>query len=102
MKKEILLQTDKLCKTFSTGGLQQHVLKNLDLTIYKGDFTVIMGASGSGKSTLLYVLSGMDQPTLGTVKYGQMDITELGAVSYTHLDVYKRQPHIWSWRFSDS
>ena len=67
--KEILLQTDKLCKTFSTGGIQQHVLKNLDLSIYKGDFTVIMGASGSGKSTLLYVLSGMDQPTLGTVKY---------------------------------
>ena len=59
MKKEILLQTDKLCKTFSTGGLQQHVLKNLDLSIYKGDFTVIMGASGSGKSTLLYVLSGI-------------------------------------------
>ncbi|MBS4985937.1 MAG: ABC transporter ATP-binding protein [Hungatella hathewayi] len=88
MKKEILLQTDKLCKTFSTGGLQQHVLKNLDLTIYKGDFTVIMGASGSGKSTLLYVLSGMDQPTLGTVKYGQMDITGLGV---SEMAVFRRK-----------
>ncbi len=56
--KEVVIQTDKLCKSFSSGGRQQHVLKNLDLSIYKGDFTVIMGASGSGKSTLLYALSG--------------------------------------------
>jgi putative ABC transport system ATP-binding protein len=48
-----ILTTDKLCKTFSTGGVQQHVLKNLDLSIGRGDFTVIMGASGAGKSTLL-------------------------------------------------
>ena len=48
--KEIVIQTDKLCKSFSSGGRQQHVLKNLDLSIYKGGFTVIMGASGSGKS----------------------------------------------------
>lgn len=86
--KEILLRTDKLCKTFSTGGLQQHVLKNLDLTIYKGDFTVIMGASGSGKSTLLYVLSGMDQPTLGTVMYDDRDITGLGV---SEMAVFRRK-----------
>jgi putative ABC transport system ATP-binding protein len=44
-----IITTDKLCKTFSTGGLQQHVLRNLDLQIRTGDFTVIMGASGAGK-----------------------------------------------------
>ena len=49
--------------------MQQHVLKNLNLDVYKGDFTVIMGNSGSGKSTLLYALSGMDRPTLGTITY---------------------------------
>lgn len=76
--KNVVIETRKLCKTFSTGGLQQHVLKNLDLTIYEGDFTVIMGASGSGKSTLLYALSGMDQPTLGNVNYGGTDIGSLG------------------------
>ena len=48
----IILRTEKLCKTFSNGGLQQHVLKNMDIDIMQGDFTVIMGASGSGKSTL--------------------------------------------------
>jgi putative ABC transport system ATP-binding protein len=63
------LVTEKLCKSFSQGGLQQHVLKNLDLTIREGDFTVIMGASGAGKSTLLYLLSGMDRPSLGSVSF---------------------------------
>ena len=53
MNKNIL-RTDKLCKSFSNGGRQQHVIKNLDMEIIEGDFTVIMGASGSGKSTLLY------------------------------------------------
>ena len=48
-KKEILTAKD-LSKTFSNGSVQQHVLKNLNLSIYKGDFTVIMGNSGSGKS----------------------------------------------------
>ena len=60
-----LIETTKLCKTFSVGGVQQHVLKNLDLTIGQGDFTVIMGPSGAGTSILLYALSGMDAPTLG-------------------------------------
>lgn len=73
----ILIQTNKLCKTFSSEGNQQHVLKNLDLSIYQGDFTVIMGASGSGKSTLLYALSGMDKPTLGEIRYGAENISAL-------------------------
>lgn len=64
-----ILQTNKLSKSFSSGSVQQHVLKNVDMEIYEQDFTVIMGASGSGKSTLLYAISGMDKPSLGTVVY---------------------------------
>ena len=67
-KRKILVAKD-LSKTFSNGSVQQHVLKNLNLTIYKGDFTVVMGNSGSGKSTLLYAVSGMDRPSLGTITY---------------------------------
>lgn len=67
--EEILLRTENLSKSFSSGGILQHVLKNIDLELYDGDFTVIMGASGAGKSTLLYALSGMDTPTLGTVTF---------------------------------
>jgi putative ABC transport system ATP-binding protein len=67
--KSRILTAKDLSKTFSNESVQQHVLKNLNLSIYKGDFTVIMGNSGSGKSTLLYALSGMDRPSLGTITY---------------------------------
>jgi len=85
--QKAILTTNKLCKTFSSGGLQQHVLKNLDLEIYEGDFTVIMGPSGAGKSTLLYALSGMDKPTLGEVSFAGKEITGL---SNDKLAVFRR------------
>ena len=77
--KEILLETEKLSKSFSNSGTMQHVLKNIDLQLYRGDFTVIMGASGAGKSTLLYALSGMDTPTLGTITFGKKVISDLNS-----------------------
>ena len=72
-----IIQTEKLCKTFSSGGNQHHVIKNLDISIEEGDFTVIMGSSGSGKSTLLYAISGMDKPTLGEIYLAGEKITKL-------------------------
>ena len=86
--RSAILHTEKLCKTFSNGGLQQHVIKNLDLEIREQDFTVIMGASGSGKSTLLYALSGMDKPTLGKVFFGDTDIS---GYSNDELAVFRRK-----------
>ena len=83
-----VLRTEKLCKSFSNGGTQQHVIKNLDLEIMEGDFTVIMGASGSGKSTLLYALSGMDKPTLGKVFF---DDTEIQDYTNDKLAVFRRK-----------
>lgn len=73
---ETVLKVKDLCKTFSNESVQQHVLKNLNIEIYKKDFTVIMGSSGSGKSTLLYAMSGMDRPTLGTITYGNEEISK--------------------------
>ena len=85
---EIQLKTEKLSKSFSTGGVMQHVLKNIDLQLYKGDFTVIMGASGAGKSTLLYALSGMDTPSLGTITFGNETISDM---SSDKLAVFRRR-----------
>ena len=82
-----IIETKKLCKTFSNGGIQQHVLKNIDLDIYEGDFTIIMGASGAGKSTLLYSLSGMDKPTLGSVSF---DGTEITKMNTDELAIFRR------------
>lgn len=86
--KEILLKTESLSKSFSNNGTLQHVLKNIDLKLYKGDFTVIMGASGAGKSTLLYALSGMDTPSLGKVTFGNKVISDL---SPDGLAVFRRK-----------
>ena len=66
----------------------QHVLRNLDIQIREGDFTVIMGDSGSGKSTLLYVLSGMDKGSLGTISFQGQEITNY---SNDELTIYRRK-----------
>lgn len=85
---DAILHTEKLCKSFSNSGMQQHVIKNLDLEIREKDFTVIMGTSGSGKSTLLYALSGMDKPSLGRVFFGDEDIS---AYSNDQLALFRRR-----------
>ena len=86
--KPVLLKTENLSKSFSNGGTLQHVLKNIDLQLYKGDFTVIMGASGAGKSTLLYALSGMDTPSLGTITFGERVISDLNSDG---LAIFRRE-----------
>ena len=86
--EQILLKTENLSKSFSSGGVLQHVLKNIDLELYQGDFTVIMGASGAGKSTLLYALSGMDTPSLGKITFGDKVISDY---SQEELAVFRRE-----------
>ena len=83
-----ILVAKDLCKTFSNESVQQHVLKNLNLSIKEGDFTVIMGNSGSGKSTLLYALSGMDRPTLGSISYHGEEISNY---SNDKLAIFRRK-----------
>ena len=75
--KTLVIKANNLCKSFVTGKTAINVIKNLNLDIYEGDFTVIMGSSGSGKSTLLYTLSGMDSATSGTVQLLNNEITSM-------------------------
>lgn len=83
--KSVILKTKNLCKSFANDGEQNHVLNNIDLEIYEGDFTVIMGPSGSGKSTLLYSLSGMDKLTCGEIKYKNNVISNYNEKELTAL-----------------
>lgn len=85
--KKTIIKTEKLCKTFSTSGIQQHVLKNLDIHLVEEDFTIIMGSSGSGKSTLLYAISGMDKPTLGDIDFAGKNLSTL---NNDQLAVFRR------------
>lgn len=83
--KNSIIKTQLLCKSFITDGEINNIIKNMDLDIYEGDFTVIMGSSGSGKSTLLYSLSGMDQVTTGKVFFDNEDITRMKEKEITRL-----------------
>ncbi len=75
--KKAIIKTNKLCKSYIIGKQGLNVLKNIDLDIYEGDFTIIMGRSGSGKSTLLYSLSTMDRPTSGSIQLLGKEISNI-------------------------
>ena len=55
----------------------KHVLKNVNLTIPKGETTVILGGSGSGKSTLIKCLIGLEETTAGQILVNGKDITKI-------------------------
>jgi nitrate/nitrite transport system ATP-binding protein len=57
-------------KSFAVGRAQRHVLRNVSLTVERGEFVSILGAMGSGKSTLLGILAGLTPPDAGTVSVG--------------------------------
>lgn len=69
MGKEVLYELKKVSKTFGRNDMKVEALKNVDLTIYSGDFLVITGESGSGKSTLLHLIEGIDSETEGELLY---------------------------------
>jgi lipoprotein-releasing system ATP-binding protein len=66
-----------LNKHYDVVGKRLHVLKDLDLTVEKGEMVAIMGASGVGKSTLLHVLGGLDIIDSGQVQVGEHDIATM-------------------------
>lgn len=62
-----ILRVENLNKTYGMGDNKVEALKDINLTVNKGEFVAIVGASGSGKSTLLHLLGGLDRPTSGKV-----------------------------------
>ena len=62
-----ILKVENLNKTYGKGDNKVEALKNINLSVNKGEFVAIVGASGSGKSTLLHLLGGLDRPTAGNV-----------------------------------
>lgn len=73
---KVILSAAGVCKFYGEEK-ENRILNQVDVDIYEGDFTIIMGASGAGKSTLLYALSGMDRITEGRVLYGEQEISHM-------------------------
>ena len=61
------IKLENVTKTYFTGEVETHAVKNVDLEIMNGEFIVLLGPSGSGKSTMLNIISGLDNPTSGKI-----------------------------------
>ncbi len=70
-----LMRVDNVGRTYSLGDVSVEVLRGFSLDIQVGELLAIVGPSGSGKSTVLNIIGGLDQPSIGTVKYGQFDVS---------------------------
>ena len=73
---EELVRITDLNKIYDSGAVQVHALKNINLTIERGEFVAIMGHSGSGKSTLMNILGCLDRPSSGTYLLDGIDISQ--------------------------
>ena len=62
-----------------------HALRDIDLSIRRGERVAVMGPSGSGKSTLLNLMCGLDEPTAGRVKLEGLELSKLGDDERTRL-----------------
>src|SRR5699024_12144709 len=60
-----MIKLNKVMKSYPVAGDDLIVLKDIDLSIHKGEFVAIMGPSGSGKSTLMNIIGCLDKPTSG-------------------------------------
>ncbi|WNY29001.1 Vitamin B12 import ATP-binding protein BtuD [Methanimicrococcus stummii] len=84
VEPEIAFEADALSFAYPGGS---PILKNIDLKIYKGDFTIIVGLNGSGKSTFAYHLNGLLRPTSGKMKVFGKDTKERKNASAIHREV---------------
>ena len=95
---EILKLTD-ICKDYQQGKEPVRVLKNINMTVHKGDYLAIMGPSGSGKTTLMNLIGCLDVPTSGTyVLEGQdlkdMDDDRLADIRNRHIGFVFQSFHL--------
>ena len=86
MKK--IVELKNVSKTYNTGDTEFKALDNIDLSINKGEFVVILGPSGAGKSTLLNLIGGMDTPTSGSIK---IDGEEISKYNENQLSEYRAE-----------
>ena len=81
----MLINIQKMFKTYRMGENAVHALDGVSLTIGNGDFVAVMGASGSGKSTLLNILGCLDTPTSGTFLLDGVEVSRMSRAQLAHI-----------------
>ena len=81
----MLIRTDNIAKSYSTGAVEVIALDGVTLQIEKGEYVALMGPSGSGKSTLMHLLGCLDTPTSGRYWFDDRDISTLDDIELAHL-----------------
>ncbi|MGI9471200.1 MAG: ABC transporter ATP-binding protein [Rubripirellula sp.] len=72
---EAVFSVRGITKVYPMGEVEVQALRGVDLELFEGQFTVLLGPSGSGKSTLLNILGGLDLPSAGNVVFRGRDLT---------------------------
>ena len=83
-----ILKVENLCKVYGSGEARVDALKNVSLSMQRGEFGAVVGASGSGKSTLLNCIGGLDEAKSGSVFLNGRNIFAMGENERT---VFRRQ-----------
>ncbi|HCG99452.1 MAG: macrolide ABC transporter ATP-binding protein [Candidatus Aquicultor primus] len=74
---EPVIETQNICKSYSLGSESIPVLKDINLTVARGEFISLMGPSGSGKTTLMNIIGLLDKSSDGTYSLNGRDVTDL-------------------------
>ena len=77
------LRMDAVTKTYGTGESAVTALREVTIGLDRGTFTAVMGPSGSGKSTFLHCAAGLDRPTSGNVRLGDVELSRLKEAALT-------------------